>query len=153
MTSPPGDGTAPETGSGAGADARTEPEARTEPGTRTEPDARTEPRAGAPSPDAVADADAEAEEGAERGAERGAEGGRDPRRVLVDPAGPVLVEGPVEVELPDGSTACSDRFMVALCTCRRSRTQPWCDSSHRRRTPPGRGSPGSGSPGAGPHSG
>lgn len=155
MTSPPGDGTAPETGAGAGADARTEsdgrtePEARTEPGTRTEPetrtepDGRTEPRAGA-GPEAVADADAEAEEGAERGAE----GGRDPRRVLVDPAGPVLVEGPVEVELPDGSTACSDRFMVALCTCRRSRTQPWCDSSHRRRTPPGRGSPGSG-----PHSG
>nr|WP_244967274.1 CDGSH iron-sulfur domain-containing protein [Streptomyces cacaoi] len=101
----------------------------------------------------MADADAEAEEGAERGAGGGAEGGRDPRRVLVDPAGPVLVEGPVEVELPDGSTACSDRFMVALCTCRRSRTQPWCDSSHRRRTPPGRGSPGSGSPGAGPHSG
>ncbi|NNG89276.1 CDGSH iron-sulfur domain-containing protein [Streptomyces cacaoi] len=100
----------------------------------------------------MADADAEAEEGAERGAGGGAgggaEGGRDPRRVLVDPAGPVLVEGPVEVELPDGSTACSDRFMVALCTCRRSRTQPWCDSSHRRRTPPGRGSPGSG-----PHSG
>ncbi|MFD5889719.1 CDGSH iron-sulfur domain-containing protein [Streptomyces sp. NPDC060334] len=24
----------------------------------------------------------------------------------------------------------SDRFMVALCTCRRSRTYPWCDTSH-----------------------
>ncbi|MFF8334388.1 CDGSH iron-sulfur domain-containing protein [Streptomyces cacaoi] len=141
MTSPPGDGTAPETGAGAGADARAGAGADARAGAGA--DARTEPRAEA-GPDAVADADAEAEEGAGGGAE----GGRDPRRVLVDPAGPVLVEGPVEVELPDGSTACSDRFMVALCTCRRSRTQPWCDSSHRRRTPPGRGSPGSG-----PHSG
>ncbi|MFF5505060.1 CDGSH iron-sulfur domain-containing protein [Streptomyces roseolus] len=51
----------------------------------------------------------------------------------LDTAGPVLVEGPVEVELADGSLARSDRFMVALCTCRRSRTYPWCDTSHRRR--------------------
>lgn len=55
------------------------------------------------------------------------------RRVSLDTAGPVLVEGPVEVELADGSLARSDRFMVALCTCRRSRTYPWCDTSHRRR--------------------
>ncbi|AXE25327.1 MULTISPECIES: CDGSH iron-sulfur domain-containing protein [Streptomyces] len=57
---------------------------------------------------------------------------RTPRRVLVDPHGPVLVEGPVEVETPDGIRR-SDRFMVALCTCRRSRTLPWCDTSHRPR--------------------
>ncbi|MEU6079399.1 CDGSH iron-sulfur domain-containing protein [Streptomyces sp. NPDC047108] len=35
--------------------------------------------------------------------------------------------------LEDGSTAVSERFMVALCTCGRSATQPWCDTSHRRR--------------------
>ncbi|MEU6060826.1 CDGSH iron-sulfur domain-containing protein [Streptomyces sp. NPDC047097] len=58
-------------------------------------------------------------------------------RVVVDPEGPLLLEGPVEIELPDGSTACSDRFMVAVCTCRRSRRYPWCDTSHRRRTRPG----------------
>lgn len=57
-----------------------------------------------------------------------------PRRVLVDPGGPVLVEGPVEVELPDGTTARSERFMVAVCACRRSRTYPWCDTSHRKRS-------------------
>lgn len=57
-----------------------------------------------------------------------------PRRVVVDPGGPVLVEGPVEVELPDGTTARSDRFLVAVCTCRRSRSYPWCDTSHRRRS-------------------
>ncbi|WP_327685599.1 CDGSH iron-sulfur domain-containing protein [Streptomyces sp. NBC_00467] len=57
-----------------------------------------------------------------------------PRRVTVTENGPVLVEGPVEVVLDDGTTVTSDRFTVALCTCRRSRTYPWCDTSHRRRT-------------------
>ncbi|MEU9081424.1 CDGSH iron-sulfur domain-containing protein [Streptomyces sp. NPDC048357] len=56
-----------------------------------------------------------------------------PRRVAVEPEGPVLVEGPVEIVLDDGTVARSDRFMVAVCTCRRSRTYPWCDTSHRRR--------------------
>ncbi|WP_051722544.1 CDGSH iron-sulfur domain-containing protein [Streptomyces albus] len=45
----------------------------------------------------------------------------------------MLIEGPVEVVLEDGSTERSDRFTVALCTCRRSRRFPWCDTSHRRR--------------------
>ncbi|WP_335934950.1 CDGSH iron-sulfur domain-containing protein [Streptomyces sp. PTD5-9] len=56
-----------------------------------------------------------------------------PRRVTVTERGPVLVEGPVEVTGPDGVTHVSDRFVVAVCTCRRSRTLPWCDTSHRRR--------------------
>jgi CDGSH-type Zn-finger protein len=55
------------------------------------------------------------------------------RRVTVTQDGPVLVEGPVEVVLDDGSIATSDRFLVALCTCRRSRRYPWCDTSHRQR--------------------
>ncbi|MFG2340476.1 CDGSH iron-sulfur domain-containing protein [Streptomyces yangpuensis] len=55
------------------------------------------------------------------------------RRVCLERGGPVLVEGPVEVVLEDGTVARSDRFEVALCTCRRSRTYPWCDTSHRRR--------------------
>ncbi|MFB8399125.1 CDGSH iron-sulfur domain-containing protein [Streptomyces yangpuensis] len=55
------------------------------------------------------------------------------RRVSVDPRGPVLVEGPVEVVLDDGTVVRSDRFVVAVCTCRRSRTYPWCDTSHRPR--------------------
>ncbi|MFI6393175.1 CDGSH iron-sulfur domain-containing protein [Nonomuraea sp. NPDC050540] len=50
--------------------------------------------------------------------------------------GPVLVEGPVEIVLEDGSIARSDRFLIALCACRRSRTYPFCDTSHRRRTRP-----------------
>ncbi|WP_433232740.1 CDGSH iron-sulfur domain-containing protein [Actinomadura formosensis] len=58
---------------------------------------------------------------------------RDRRRVRMMPGGPVLVEGPVEVVLEDGSTVVSDRWLVALCTCRRSRSYPFCDTSHRRR--------------------
>ncbi|MFE5394062.1 CDGSH iron-sulfur domain-containing protein [Streptomyces sp. NPDC056568] len=58
----------------------------------------------------------------------------DARRVKVQRRGPLLVEGPVEVELEDGTTVSSDRFQVALCTCRRSRRFPWCDTSHRART-------------------
>ncbi|MCM1976655.1 CDGSH iron-sulfur domain-containing protein [Streptomyces sp. GXMU-J15] len=56
-----------------------------------------------------------------------------PRRARVQRDGPLLVEGPVEVVGEDGEVTVSDRFMVALCTCRRSRTFPWCDTSHRRR--------------------
>ncbi|MGW7237732.1 CDGSH iron-sulfur domain-containing protein [Streptomyces sp. NPDC054804] len=56
-----------------------------------------------------------------------------PRRVTLTSDGPILVEGPVEVVLEDGSIVCSDRFIVALCVCRRSRTYPWCDTSHRAR--------------------
>ncbi|MGA4899116.1 CDGSH iron-sulfur domain-containing protein [Streptomyces griseoincarnatus] len=55
------------------------------------------------------------------------------RRVVMSRKGPMLVEGPVEVELEDGSVVSSDRFQVALCTCRRSRRHPWCDTSHRDR--------------------
>ncbi|MEU0787690.1 CDGSH iron-sulfur domain-containing protein [Streptomyces sp. NPDC006173] len=55
------------------------------------------------------------------------------RRVNVEPNGPVLVEGPVEIVRDDGTIARSNRFMVAVCTCRRSRSYPWCDTSHRAR--------------------
>ncbi|MGW4277052.1 CDGSH iron-sulfur domain-containing protein [Streptomyces seoulensis] len=54
-------------------------------------------------------------------------------RVTMQRQGPILVDGPVEVELEDGTTVSSDRFRVALCTCRRSRRYPWCDTSHRKR--------------------
>ena len=47
----------------------------------------------------------------------------DPERcvVRVIPNGPVMVQGPVRIELPDGSVVESDRFMVAICACRRSK--------------------------------
>lgn len=48
----------------------------------------------------------------------------------------MLVEGPVEVVAEDGSVIASRRFTTAICTCRRSRAYPWCDTSHRRRVKP-----------------
>ncbi|MGY0488137.1 CDGSH iron-sulfur domain-containing protein [Streptomyces sp. WG-D5] len=56
----------------------------------------------------------------------------DPTRITAQRSGPLLVEGPVEITLDDGTVVSSDRFRVAICTCRRSRRYPWCDTSHRR---------------------
>lgn len=56
------------------------------------------------------------------------------RTVRIVPRGPMLIQGPVEIELDDGTRVCSDRFMVAICCCQRSKTYPWCDTSHRRQT-------------------
>jgi CDGSH-type Zn-finger protein len=56
--------------------------------------------------------------------------------MMPEDVGPVLVEGPVEVVLPDGSVELSERPVVALCTCRRSRRYPFCDTSHRRHGRP-----------------
>jgi len=56
-----------------------------------------------------------------------------PHRITVDREGPLLVEGPVEVTDGEGEVHESHRFQVAICTCRRSRTFPWCDTSHRRK--------------------
>ncbi|MFG1808122.1 CDGSH iron-sulfur domain-containing protein [Streptomyces sp. NPDC049040] len=66
---------------------------------------------------------------------------RETRKVVVERPGPLLVEGPVTVTCEDGREVTSDRFMVAICTCRRSRRQPWCDTSHRRRERPDRNRP------------
>ncbi|OMC04975.1 iron-binding protein [Mycobacterium sp. NS-7484] len=64
----------------------------------------------------------------------------DRREVRVVQGGPILVEGPVRIELPDGTTVETDRFMVAICTCRRSKTYPLCDTSHRKVLRGGKGS-------------
>lgn len=53
-------------------------------------------------------------------------------RVRVVPKGPVLISGPVRIEVPGGRVVESDRFMVAICTCARSKEYPLCDTSHRR---------------------
>lgn len=58
---------------------------------------------------------------------------KESRHIRITAGGPILVEGPVDVEMPDGSIARSDRFVVALCACRRSKTLPFCDTSHRKR--------------------
>lgn len=59
---------------------------------------------------------------------------KDVRLVRVVPQGPMLIEGPVRIETTDGTVVESDRFVVAICTCRRSKTYPLCDTSHRKRS-------------------
>jgi CDGSH-type Zn-finger protein len=39
----------------------------------------------------------------------------------------------VDTVLADGTAVRSDRFLVAVCTCRRSKRYPLCDTSHRPR--------------------
>jgi CDGSH-type Zn-finger protein len=68
---------------------------------------------------------------------------------MPEDVGPVLVEGPVEVVLPDGSVESSERPVVALCTCRRSRRYPYCDTSHRRHGRPRAGASADGEASAG----
>nr|WP_308368736.1 CDGSH iron-sulfur domain-containing protein [Streptomyces sp. ISL-36] len=55
-------------------------------------------------------------------------------RITPVAGGPLLVEGPVEIVMPDGTVERSDRPVVALCMCRRSLRSPFCDTSHRPRT-------------------
>ena len=55
------------------------------------------------------------------------------RRVVVTEDGPILIHGPVDVELPDGRRVRSDRAVTALCVCGCSGRLPFCDTSHRRR--------------------
>ncbi|MFE1594127.1 CDGSH iron-sulfur domain-containing protein [Nocardia sp. NPDC058705] len=59
-----------------------------------------------------------------------------PRRVVLTEDGPALIDGPVDLVTADGETLHCDRFVVALCLCRRSSTYPLCDTSHRRRHRP-----------------
>lgn len=58
---------------------------------------------------------------------------KESRTVRIVPSGPMMVQGPVRIEMPDGTIVESDRFMVAICTCRRSKNYPLCDTSHRSR--------------------
>jgi CDGSH-type Zn-finger protein len=62
------------------------------------------------------------------------EGTDDARTVRIVPGGPILIDGPVDIVTDDGSHVRSDRFVVAVCTCRRSKTYPLCDTSHRARS-------------------
>ncbi|MDQ3579941.1 MAG: CDGSH iron-sulfur domain-containing protein, partial [Actinomycetota bacterium] len=59
--------------------------------------------------------------------EVGRSGGRRaerPLEIVLTDDGPILVPGPVDIVLPDGSRIHSDRPVTALCVCRRSRRQP-----------------------------
>ncbi|MFJ7957830.1 CDGSH iron-sulfur domain-containing protein [Streptomyces sp. NPDC096319] len=63
-----------------------------------------------------------------------AAGNAAPPRLRPLPEGPLLVEGPAEIVMPDGSVVLCERPVMALCTCRRTLRAPFCDTSHRPRT-------------------
>ncbi|MFC8721247.1 CDGSH iron-sulfur domain-containing protein [Kitasatospora sp. NPDC057198] len=65
--------------------------------------------------------------------------GAPPPRVRLTERGPLLIDGPVDLLLPDGTVLHCERPVVAVCTCRRSRRYPLCDTSHRARRPRPRG--------------
>lgn len=54
------------------------------------------------------------------------------RRVQLEPGGPILVEGPIEVCIGDGPPQLIDRWRVALCACGNSGRYPLCDGTHRQ---------------------
>lgn len=57
----------------------------------------------------------------------------DRKRMTFTADGPALIEGPLDIVTADGRTIHCDRFLVAICLCRRSKNYPLCDTSHRRR--------------------
>lgn len=62
-----------------------------------------------------------------------ANGSAEPVRIVFTEDGPALVDGPVDLVTADGEVVHADRFLVAICLCKRSRSYPLCDTSHRRR--------------------
>ncbi len=67
------------------------------------------------------------------GAGTPANGRAEPVRIVFTEDGPALVDGPVDLVTADGEVVHADRFLVAICLCKRSRSYPLCDTSHRRR--------------------
>lgn len=57
----------------------------------------------------------------------------DARTVRLVTGGPMMMRGPVRIEMEGGEVVESDRFMVAICMCKRSKTFPLCDTSHRKK--------------------
>lgn len=55
----------------------------------------------------------------------------DPARITSYRDGPLLVRGPFVLEDQDGNPIDSERGVVALCRCGKSRTRPFCDGSHK----------------------
>ncbi len=55
-----------------------------------------------------------------------------PPTVAVTPRadGPILIDGPVTLTAPDGTTSTTDRLF--LCRCGASATKPLCDGSHKQ---------------------
>jgi len=51
-------------------------------------------------------------------------------KIKVLPNGPMLVEGSIEMILPDGTTVVKDK--AHLCRCGASANKPYCDGGHAK---------------------
>jgi hypothetical protein len=85
--------------------------------------------------DTATDATRDTEATRDTDATRETDAGPEVARLVLTSDGPVLVSGPVDLELPDGTHVSSRRPMTAVCTCHRSRRYPFCDASHRTPAP------------------
>lgn len=65
--------------------------------------------------------------GGGRGRQRG-----ESAQITVSPKGPLIVRGPVRVQLPDGTPVPGQRPTMALCRCGQSQTKPFCDGTHKQ---------------------
>jgi CDGSH-type Zn-finger protein len=57
-------------------------------------------------------------------------------RIMMTTDGPLLVQGDVDLILPDGTVMHPQRRIIALCLCNRSQVWPFCDTSHRETRQP-----------------
>ncbi len=57
--------------------------------------------------------------------------GADPVVTPCGDGGPLLVRHAASVVTDDGHEHAVTRPVVAVCTCSRSRSFPWCDSTHK----------------------
>jgi CDGSH-type Zn-finger protein len=53
-------------------------------------------------------------------------------KVLMTTDGPLLIQGEIDLFLPDGTIIHPQRRTIALCLCNRSLAWPFCDTSHRK---------------------
>ncbi len=61
----------------------------------------------------------------------GCVGTKDDVRITPYRDGPLLVRGPFDLVAADGVAVDSQRSIVALCRCGKSRTRPFCDGTHK----------------------
>jgi uncharacterized Fe-S cluster protein YjdI len=52
-------------------------------------------------------------------------------KIKVNPAGPLMIEGPCEISNVDGSVI-TKTGKVFLCRCGQSNNKPYCDGSHKK---------------------
>ncbi len=55
----------------------------------------------------------------------------EPTRIRLRKDGPILLDGPLEIDDHDGTVQQNDAGTVALCRCGASTKRPLCDGTHR----------------------